>query len=960
MQASGGEPDKTGSGISLRTFLVGMILLATVPIALLMSYQILAGAKAQEQRLQDSLQQVSRAMAHLANRELAASAEALKLLAREDGLRRGDAAAVLQRLVREDGALYPGWHSVYLADAQGRMLFDSAPSAAAPRPAGAASGMLPAVRQLVGEGGRSYTLIESRVAMPGAPSRVLGARIPPEHWRRLLDAAAPDAVDDVLLVDARHDLIVRRSAPAGAGSYSAWAPVPLAGWSAGAVLRGEPVVMAQRRAVLAALATAGGCLLVGVTLALLAARRVTTPLRLLAQGQPAAEDGGGDGIREITLLRAALLAAQRQDRESHERLQIKADEFEALFNGSPVALAVAQDTRCDEVLHNAAMKRLLGPHEAQAAAPRVLRRGRELPPAQQPLQHAARSGEPVPATELEIRLGEQRSVFVLAQAVPLRDAAGRPRGAISAYMDITERKLAEARLLSADQRLHEKQHLIDLAQEAGRVGFFHYQFDSDVLAWTPGQAKLFGIDDARSDTTLGDWERRVDPQDRRDIERALREMLAQRTEKQTLEFRVLPGGTAARWLSSRVLMTYGTDGRPLQMIGVTMDTTDQKEVERERAALVEREQSARREAEAASRAKDEFLAMLGHELRNPLSAISSAAEVLNRSDPQAEVSSRARTIIGRQTRHLAHMVDDLLDVSRVISGKVLLSRSRVDLEALVRRVAATLEVTGALRQHELKLDLQPACIDADTTRIEQIVNNLLTNALKYTPAGGHIVVDLKRDGDQAVLLVRDDGFGIPAELLPRIFDLFVQGERTLDRRGGGLGIGLTLVRRLVELQGGSIQVASGGNGSVFELRFPALEQPPPEPAAPRSHASAQPCRIAVIEDNDDALQALQSLLELDGHDVSTAVDGTSGLDAVLQQRPDVAIVDIGLPGLTGFEVARRCRAAGYTGRMIALSGYGLEQDVGQALEAGFDAHLVKPVDAMELRRLLAQAPAFER
>ncbi|TAK84391.1 MAG: response regulator [Aquabacterium sp.] len=954
MQASGGTADKAGSGISLRTFLVGMILLASVPIALLMSYQVLAGAMEEERRLHGRLQQASRAAAHLVNRELAASAEALKLLAREDGLRR-DAPAVLQRMVREDGALYPGWHSIYLVDAQGQVLFDSAPGARGPEP-GPRAAALPSVRQVAAVDGKSYTLIEVRAAMQGTPARVLGVRIATDHWLRLLQISLPpEAADDVVLADPGHDVIVRRSRPAGAGSYSAWSPIPLAGWSAGAVLRSEPVVAAQRRAVLAALGTAGGCLLVGVTLALLAARRVTTPLRLLAEGKTAAEGEGGDGIREITLLRAALLAAQEQDRESHERLQIKADEFEALFNGSPVALAVAQDTRCEEVLHNAAMTRLLAPRDLQAGGSRVLRRGRELPPDQQPLQHAARSGEPVAATELEIRLGEQRSVFVLAQAVPLRDAAGRPRGAISAYMDITERKLAEARLLSADQRLHEKQHLIDLAQEAGRVGFFHYQFDSDVLAWTPGQAKLFGLDDGHNDSTLGDWERRIEPQDRAGVEAALRDMLRRRTEKQTIECRVLPGGTAARWLSTRVLMTYAADGRPLQLIGVTMDVTDQKEVERERAALVEREQAARREAEAASRAKDEFLAMLGHELRNPLSAISSAAEVLNRSDPQAEVSGRARTIIGRQTRHLAHMVDDLLDVSRVISGKVLLSRSRVDLEALVRRVSTTLEVTGALRQHELKLDLQPACIDADTTRIEQVINNLLTNALKYTPAGGHIAVELRREDTQAVLRVRDDGFGIPPELLPRIFDLFVQGERTLDRRGGGLGIGLTLVRRLVELQGGRIEVASSSAGSVFELRFPALDQAAAEPAPARGAASGHPCRVAVIEDNDDALQALQSLLELDGHDVVTAVDGIAGLDAVLQQRPDVAVVDIGLPGLTGFEVARRSRAAGYTGRMIALSGYGLEQDIGQALEAGFDAHLVKPVDAAELRRLLAEA-----
>jgi nitrogen-specific signal transduction histidine kinase/CheY-like chemotaxis protein len=403
-------------------------------------------------------------------------------------------------------------------------------------------------------------------------------------------------------------------------------------------------------------------------------------------------------------------------------------------------------------------------------------------------------------------------------------------------------------------------------------------------------------------------------------------------------------------------VTYAEDGRPLQAIGITVDMTEQQAAEQERAALVEREQAARREAEAASRAKDEFLAMLGHELRNPLSAISSAVEVLNRGGANEALATNARNIIGRQTRHLARLMEDLLDVARVISGKVVLSRQPLELSALVQRLLSTLQLTGQTQQHDLQLQLQEGVwVDADATRIEQVVNNLLTNALKYTPEGRRIEVQLAREGAEAVLEVRDHGLGIPAALLPRIFDLFVQGERTLDRRAGGLGIGLTLVRRLVELHGGTVGVESSSEGSTFRVRLPAMEPPALQPVrGEQQRLAAQPRQVLLVEDNADAMSALRSLLELDGHTVSTAVDGVAGLAELLRMRPEVAVIDIGLPGLTGYEVAKRSRAAGHAGKLIALSGYGQGRDVQQALRAGFDAHLVKPVDPEALRRLLAE------
>jgi PAS domain S-box-containing protein len=679
------------------------------------------------------------------------------------------------------------------------------------------------------------------------------------------------------------------------------------------------------------------------------ARQVTRPLQQLALHGPEGLERLVP-VHEIALLRQALLQARGEDQAARSRLEAKAQEFEALFKSSPIGMAFAQDTRCEVVSHNPAMDQILGPQGRVASRARILHRGRLLEPAQHPLRRAAALGETVLGMELEISLDGQPSTFVIANAVALRDPDGRPRGAISALVDITERKRVEARLLAADQQLRENQRLMALAQEAGHVGFFHYQFGPDQLAWTPGQFKLFGVE-SLGEGRLADWLSRVDTADRDRVEREFWTACALRREKETFEYCVTrPDGTA-RWLSSRVMLRFDRHGSADQMTGVTVDMTDQKEAERQRALLTERALAARLEAETASRAKDEFLTMLSHELRNPLGAISAAVDVLESASADPDTAAEARGIIARQTRNLSHMMNDLLDVGRVIAGKILLSRQPIDVAAITRRVQQTMALTGEGARHDLQSDLQPAWIDGDAVRIEQVVSNLLTNAVKYTPAGGSIAVSVRREGDTALIEVRDSGEGIPPALLPHIFDLFVQGERTLDRRAGGLGIGLTLVRRLVELHGGTAGVESSPRGTTFIVRLPAIEPTPSVSGellpVPRRR------KVLVVEDNEDVLAALRSKLELDGHTVSTAANGVEGLSRLLKLRPEVSIVDIGLPGITGFELARHARAAGYAGRMIALSGYGHERDMANALVAGFDAYLVKPVDRVQLQASLS-------
>jgi signal transduction histidine kinase len=371
----------------------------------------------------------------------------------------------------------------------------------------------------------------------------------------------------------------------------------------------------------------------------------------------------------------------------------------------------------------------------------------------------------------------------------------------------------------------------------------------------------------------------------------------------------------------------------------------------QKARLLAAEHAARAEAETASRGKDELLAMLGHELRNPLAAIAAAAHVLDHAGVTEQSARRAREIIARQNAHLARLVDDLVDVARVTSGKIVLDRRPLELAEAVRRGVATLATSGRTERHRIGLDLEPVWADADETRLEQVITNLVGNALRFTPAGGAVDITLRASDGQAVLRVRDSGVGIAPEMLPRVFDMFVQGARRPDGGPGGLGLGLTLVRRIAGLHGGSVEAASDGpgRGSTFTLRLPTIAVPTVPPVPPAQPAAAPPRdarrRVLVVEDNADTREMLRSALELSGHEVHEAHDGPSGLEAILRLGPDVALVDIGLPEFDGYEIARKVRAgAGAAPYLVALTGFGQPDDRRQALEAGFDAHLVKPVD----------------
>jgi signal transduction histidine kinase len=376
---------------------------------------------------------------------------------------------------------------------------------------------------------------------------------------------------------------------------------------------------------------------------------------------------------------------------------------------------------------------------------------------------------------------------------------------------------------------------------------------------------------------------------------------------------------------------------------------------------LERRLVERHEAQEASRHKDDFLAMLAHELRNPLAAITTALHVMRAHADERQVVRNAGEVVERQVRHQARLLDDLLDVSRITRGKIELRKSAVNLGSVIAdAIAATRGVIEA-RKHTLAFDLaeDPITIEADATRLEQVVANLLTNAAKFSEPGSAITVLAGLEEDRAVIRVRDNGMGIPETMLGRVFDLFTQIDPSLARSQGGLGIGLTLVRSLVQMHGGTVEARSEGpgRGSEFVVRLP-LGKPAPAPEEQATTAPRlQPRHILIVEDNDDARQMLRYALELDGHRVETAADGPKGILIAAETRPEVALIDIGLPGLDGYDVARRLRAAlGPAILLVALTGYGQAGDRRRAREAGFDAHLVKPLDPEALSGLLRDRP----
>lgn len=468
-----------------------------------------------------------------------------------------------------------------------------------------------------------------------------------------------------------------------------------------------------------------------------------------------------------------------------------------------------------------------------------------------------------------------------------------------------------------------------------------------ITSWNRGAERLFGYTAAEA---IGRPITILIPEDRLDEEVMILSRL--RRGERIEHYETLRRAKDGRILDISVTISPLRDesGVIIGAAKVARDISLQKRVQRELTEADER--------------KNEFLALLAHELRNPLGPIRHAVKILRARTPSPDELVWATNIIDRQTEHMTRLVEDLLDVSRITRGTIDLRNERVDVGAIIK---AAVEASNAMMErhhHQLRVTApaQPLFVQGDSTRLVQIVTNLLDNAAKYTDPGGKVWLSGEREGDMVVIRVKDTGIGIPSEVLPRIFEMFTQSTMSLERAQGGLGVGLALVERLVKMHGGTVTAysAGAGQGSQFTIRLPlaqAQRATPAESTDPVVHAGAKRCRVLVVDDNVDSVDSLGMLLRLMGHEVATASDGRSALSRAEEFRPQVAILDIGLPKVNGYDLAKQIRARDWAKDvvLVALTGWGQEQHRRRSVEAGFNHHLTKPVEFDMLQKILAEA-----
>ncbi len=551
--------------------------------------------------------------------------------------------------------------------------------------------------------------------------------------------------------------------------------------------------------------------------------------------------------------------------------------------------------------------------------------------------------------EEHIQLADGSPAWWLSTKAPMRDAGGEVIGLIGASLDITDRKRIDSELRLSQQRNA-------LALDVAQLGTWSWDCASALLSVDARTAEICGVPLESGPFTLEDVVRAVHPDDWPRVQAGLRAAQSpERDGRFSQEFRVVRPSGRVVWTMARGQATFLGDGDErvaATMIGTVFDVT-------ERRHMLE-------SLEQADRRKDEFLAMLAHELRNPLAPIGTAAQLLKMAPGDEAHVAQTAQIIARQVTHMTEMVDDLLDVSRVTRGLVEFDREPVDLRAIIAAAIEQAEPVLQARQHKLVTESSgtAAIVLGDRHRLVQVVSNLLNNAAKYTPQGGRITVAIAASDEEVGIRVSDNGIGMDERLLPQVFDLFTQGERTPDRSQGGLGIGLALVRSIVQLHGGRVSAHSAGQGqgSTFAVvlpRAPTSALPVADVPGPRQGPHRR--TVLVVDDNRDAADTLAAVLRVLGHEVATAAHGHEALAlAATRSDWDAFILDIGMPDMTGHELAGHLRrlVAGRKPRFIALTGYGQAQDEAMSRAAGFDHHLVKPADIAHLQALLGESAAL--
>jgi PAS domain S-box-containing protein len=512
--------------------------------------------------------------------------------------------------------------------------------------------------------------------------------------------------------------------------------------------------------------------------------------------------------------------------------------------------------------------------------------------------------------------------------------------------DLTEQRHYQE-LQRTQEALHASEERLDLAQRSGRIGSFEWNIRTGAVNWSTTKEELYGLPAGGFGGRYEDWKQAVHPDDRDRAEADRRRAVAEGTDLDT-EFRIVRPDGATRWIASKGKVFYAGDGEPLRMLGVSLDVTERKRTEKE--------------LRDADRQKDEFLATLAHELRNPLAPMLHAMQILKAKGPLPPELEWARGVLERQAQVMTRLLEDLLDVSRISRNQLELRQERVELAAVLEVALETSRPVIEAGSHELTVTLppEPIRLHADPLRLAQVFANLLNNAAKYTQEGGRIRLIAERQGSDVIVSVKDSGIGIAAEMLARIFEMFSQAKPALVRSQGGLGIGLSLAKGLVELHAGSIEAHSvgPGRGSEFVVRLPVAAEAPAREPAQTSDDEPKPTtkyRILIVDDNQDSVDSLAMLLKIMGNEVATAYDGEQAVEAAEAIRPDVVLLDIGMPKLNGYDACRRIREQPWGEGMflIALTGWGQEEDRRRTEEAGFNRHMVKPVDADVLMKLLA-------
>ena len=510
--------------------------------------------------------------------------------------------------------------------------------------------------------------------------------------------------------------------------------------------------------------------------------------------------------------------------------------------------------------------------------------------------------------------------------------------------DISEWKDNAEKAIRDQERLH-------VALEAGRLAFWDWDLVTGVMHYGGEWTKLFGYPEGKLSPSFAEWHSLLHPEDAGRVMEAIQANLDGRTPEFEAEYRMKAFSGEWLWVTSRGrVIERDANQKPVRHVGVIEDIHEGR--------------NTREQLRQVAQQKDEFLATLAHELRNPLAPIRTGLEIIKR-DPSGLMAQQARDMMDRQLSHLVRLIDDLLDVSRISLGRLELRKSHLEVRTIIDTAVEGSKPFVESRKHSLTVSIpdEPIFIFGDLTRLAQVVSNLINNSCKYTPEGGHIQVRISRLPNLVSIQVQDDGLGIPPEMLDKIFEMFGQVNRTLDRAQGGLGIGLALVRKLVELHGGTVQAESPGinRGATFTITLPQdpeaevpVPKPLDEPATP-----IQSRRILVIDDNVDAAESLSMFLQLSGHTTKVAYSPSVGLKLAQEFKPDMVFLDIGLPEMTGYEVARRIRSSpiGKSTCLIAVTGWGAEKDRDAAKEAGFNAHITKPVDLDEVARLLEHGTA---